>query len=208
MHSFVDLARRARIGAVCLAAVCVAGTAIAVHEVRRAASHADEKLSLPGVSNFGRMSARLYRGAQPTPEGFAALSRIGIRTVVRLSLGEEGSATEEAQVRALGMAYVNLPWSTRHEPEPEQVVTFLNLLHDVESGAVFVHCKAGADRTGVMVALSRIALDRWPADRAIDEMRAFRYYYVFLPHLQHYVEAFPATLASSPNLKSIAGGGL
>jgi protein tyrosine/serine phosphatase len=146
------------------------------------------------------MSDRLYRGAQPSPEGFEALKTIGIDTVVRFSLGEEGSAAERAQVEKLGMHFVNLPWSSVHEPAADQVTAFLGLLRDHPERKVFVHCKAGSDRTGVMVALSRIALDHWTPAEAIDEMKAFHYRYVFLPHLQSYVETFPDRLLADPKL--------
>jgi protein tyrosine/serine phosphatase len=186
------------------AALAIAG-GVGVHETLRAMAHADEKLSTPGVGNFGRMNPHLYRGAQPTPAGFVSLKNLGVDTIVRLSLGEEGGAAEETLVTGLGMHFVSLPWSAEHDPEPEQVVTFLRLLHDNDQRTVFVHCKAGADRTGVMIAVSRIALDHWSPDRAIDEMKAFHYYYVFLPHLQRYVEAFPAAMASNPDLQRLLG---
>ena len=182
----------------CLAVALPALAVVAGEEVRRAASHREEKLSIDGIGNFGRMNTRLYRGAQPTAAGFAQLRGLGIDTVVRLSLGEEGGAAERAVVEALGMSFVNLPWSTVRVPNADQVVTFLTLLKAHPDRKVFVHCKAGADRTGVFVALSRIAIDRWTAERAIDEMKAFHYRYVFLPHLQTYVESFPSKLTSEP----------
>src|ERR1017187_3810424 len=102
-----------------LALVLTLGVVAAAQEVRVAYSHAGEKLSLTGVGNFGRMSERLYRGAQPTPSGFVALKQMNIDTVVRFSMGDEGAATEQAQVESLGMSFVNLPWSTQGEPDRE-----------------------------------------------------------------------------------------
>jgi hypothetical protein len=95
--------------------------AVAAEELRCFTSHRAEKLSLPGVGNLGRMNDRLYRGAQPTNEGFAQLKAIGIDTVVLLSLGEEGSAAERAVVEGLGMRFVNLPWSSVHDPNEDQI---------------------------------------------------------------------------------------
>ena len=183
-----------------LAVLIVLGASVGAEEVRRAVSHRDEKLSLQGVSNFGRMDDRLYRGAQPTAEGFAQLKALGMETVVRLSLGEEGSTAEKSQVESLGMRFVSLPWSSMHDPPPEHVVAFLKFMRDHPDQKIFVHCKAGSDRTGVMVALYRIVFNHWSADQAVDEMKAFHYRYVFLPHLQAYVEAFPAKLTSEPAL--------
>jgi tyrosine-protein phosphatase SIW14 len=186
-----------------ISVVAALGLAVGASELWRAVSHSYEKLSLSGVSNFGRMTDQLYRGAQPTPEGFAQIKAMGIDTVVRFSLGEEGSVAERGQVEALGMRFVNIPWSSVHEPTSDQVINFLTLAHDHPGRKIFVHCKAGADRTGVMVALYRIALDHWTPAQAIDEMKAFHYRYLFLPHLQAYVEAFPAKLGSDPGLRRL-----
>ena len=190
--------RKSLVLASCLALVTVLTVGVAAEELRRAISHREEKLSLDGVGNFGRMNTRLYRGAQPTDEGFAQLRSLGIDTVVRLSLGEEGSAAERAVVESLGMKFVNLPWSSVHDPNPDQIVAFLMLVKEHPNRKIFVHCKAGSDRTGTFVALYRIAVDHWTPARAIDEMKAFHYRYVFLPHLQIYVETFPTRLTSEP----------
>jgi hypothetical protein len=37
-----------------------------------------------GVPNFHQVSERIYRGAQPTTEGFQELAKMGIKTVVDL----------------------------------------------------------------------------------------------------------------------------
>jgi protein tyrosine/serine phosphatase len=186
--------RLSRLVTACVVGLAVLVTAAAVDEVRRDVSHRDEKESIDGVANFGRVSDGLYRGAQPTPAGFAHLRALGIGTVVRLSRGEQASAAERALVTNLGMGFIALPWSTRDVPRDEQVTDFLSFVAAHPGEKIFVHCKAGADRTGVFVALYRIAIDHWSAAEAVDEMKAFHYRYLFLPHLERYVEAFPARL--------------
>jgi protein tyrosine phosphatase (PTP) superfamily phosphohydrolase (DUF442 family) len=199
----VPRTRKSFLAACCLLVALPGIAVVGAQEVRWAISHRDEKLPVAGVSNFGRMNDRLYRGAQPTSAGFAHLREMGVQTVVRLSLGEEGSTAERAVVESLGMRFVNLPWSSVHDPNADQVVAFLTLLKEDPDRKIFVHCKAGADRTGVFVALYRIAFDHWTADRAIDEMKAFHYRWVFLPHLQAYVERFPSRLSSEPAFVSL-----
>lgn len=156
----------------------------------RDSSYPNEKFSLRGISNFGRIKPSIYRGGQPSNEGLAGLRDLGVKTIISFTLGEEGAKAEAAEAARLGMDYIGLPWSTEEVPEPDQVQTFLSYLREHPDRTVFVHCKAGADRTGVMIALSRIAIDDWPAQRAIDEMNAFHYHFMFLPHLQRFVEAF------------------
>jgi tyrosine-protein phosphatase SIW14 len=194
----VPRTRKSLLLACCLLVTLPPLAVVAGQEVLWAVSHRDEKLALDGVANFGRMNDRLYRGAQPTAAGFARLRDMGVQTVVRLSLGEEGSAAERSVVESLGMRFVNLPWSSVHDPNADQVLAFLTLMKEDPDRRVFVHCKAGADRTGVFVALYRIAFDHWTPARAIDEMKAFHYRRLFLPHLQAYVEQFPARLSSEP----------
>lgn len=179
--------------------------AVGLQEARWALSFRHAKLSLPGVGNFGRVNGHLYRGAQPTAEGFAELKKLGVDTVVRLSMGgEEGAAMERGLVEPLGMRFVNLPWSSVHDPNKDQIAEFLTLVRQNPDKTFFVHCKAGVDRTGTFVALYRIVLDHWTPAHAIDEMKAFRYRWVFLPHLQAYVEKFPSTLMSEPAFEDFA----
>ena len=123
------------------------------------------KIDKPGLPNFYRVSTNLYRGAQPSKEGMAALKTMGIRTVVDLrafhsdreKLGNTGLAYERFRVE---------PW----RPEDADVVRFLKIATDTNSLPVFVHCEHGADRTGVMCAMYRIAVCGWTKEEAIREM--------------------------------------
>jgi protein tyrosine/serine phosphatase len=189
----------------CLTLGSLVVAAVGFQEARWALSFRHEKLSLPGVGNFGRVNPRLYRGAQPTAEGFAELRKLGVDTVVRLSMGDDAVVeSQRAMVEPLGMQFVNLPWSTMHEPRTEQVAEFLTLVRRHPDRTFFVHCKAGVDRTGTFVALYRIVLDHWAPTHAMDEMKAFRYRWLFLPHLQAYVETFPSKLTSEPAFVDLA----
>jgi protein tyrosine/serine phosphatase len=186
-----EIVAKSRVRVVLLAVAAVAVAAVVTQEVWRAVSFNSEKdWFFPGIWNFGRVNAHLYRGAQPSSAGYVALKKIGVDTVVRLSLGDEGSVAEEKEVTALGMSYVSIPMTTARVPAPDQAGRFLHLIHDNPNRTFFVHCKWGADRTGVMVALSRITFDHWTTAKAIDEMNAFHYHVTFLPHLQRYVESF------------------
>ena len=106
-----------------------------------------QKLSLEGVPVFAQVTPTLYRGAQPTEEGFRNLAEMGVKIVV----DQRGSRSEREQVTKLGMQYVAIPW---HCPLPEDTVfaRFLTLLRGNPGAKVFIHCLSGEDRTGMQIA--------------------------------------------------------
>src|SRR5579859_3850375 len=59
------------------------------------------------IQNFHQVSERIYRGAQPTPEGFRALAQMGIKTVVDLRREPEQFQAEQRIVEALGMKFLS-----------------------------------------------------------------------------------------------------
>ena len=165
-----------------------------------AASVSPVKISIAGIANFGQVDAHLYRGAQPESAAYAALRMLGVDTVVRFNPEGQNLAAEKAQVESFGMNFVSLPWSGLGEPTHEQVVSFLALLRDNPDSKIFVHCRVGADRTGVMVAIYRLTFSHWTMEQTLAEMYAFHYHHLWLPHLQRYVESFPAAVSSHRDL--------
>ena len=57
---------------------------------------------------------------------------------------------EKTSVEALGMKYHNIP-SITSKPSEKNVSDFLNLAKNIadKDGKLHIHCKAGADRTGM-----------------------------------------------------------
>lgn len=128
-------------------------------------------IELAGVDNLHRVNPHLYRGAQPSAEGWAGLAKLGVRTVVDLRQPSEHSTADERRaVEAAGMRYVNAPMNGWDTPTAEQMARLLPLLES--QGPVFVHCKQGRDRTGSVIAAYRIARERWTNDAAMAEARA------------------------------------
>jgi protein tyrosine phosphatase (PTP) superfamily phosphohydrolase (DUF442 family) len=128
-----------------------------------------QRLPLSGVPNFGEVTSQLVRGGQPTLAGFEQLSKRGVGLVVSLR-GE--SKVERAEVEKLGMLYVTIPWHCAY-PKDRQVAEFLKVGRANADKKIFVHCRLGVDRTGLMIASYRIAEQGWTAARAHREMTAF-----------------------------------
>ena len=153
-----------------------------------------------GISNFGQVTPALYRGGQPTTEGYRELKQRGFDTVISFRHEKGENAIERRAVEAQGMRFVSLPWNAWDKPTDAEVSQFFALVSANPRGKIFVHCQQGRDRTGAMVALYRIAADHWCAASAVAEMKAYHYHHFWFPQLERYVENFPQRLASDRGL--------
>jgi protein tyrosine/serine phosphatase len=126
------------------------------------------------IDNFGRMSERLYRGAQPKPEDYKALAALGINTII--DLRNDPREYARSATEAAGMKYINIPMSDKKRPSDEQIDSFLKLIKHSPDGVFYVHCKGGRHRTGVMGAVYRYNSDGWNYDQVYKEMKQYDYY--------------------------------
>jgi tyrosine-protein phosphatase SIW14 len=62
-----------------------------------------------GISSFHQVDEHVYRGAQPTTEGFEYLAKIGVKTVLDLRENGERATGEALLATALGMHYHSCP---------------------------------------------------------------------------------------------------
>ncbi len=124
-----------------------------------------QQLEVPGVENLHKVSDKLYRGAQPTKEGMQQLKELGIKTIVNL----RSFHSDRAEIGDTGLSYEHIYMKTWHA-EDKEVVRFLNIITDPNRTPAFVHCQRGADRTGTMCAIYRVAVQDWSKDEAIAEM--------------------------------------
>ncbi|HEY6871877.1 MAG TPA: dual specificity protein phosphatase family protein [Geobacteraceae bacterium] len=125
--------------------------------------------NLPGLANVGRVALGLLRGAQPAAEGYATLKRIGVRTVINLRT----SMSEKKEVEAAGMRSIEVPMEMSTDHIAEKIDRVVALMADPANQPVFVHCRHGQDRTGIVVAAYRMKVEGWPLAEAEQEMQAF-----------------------------------
>ncbi|HXR98857.1 MAG TPA: sulfur transferase domain-containing protein [Terriglobales bacterium] len=124
---------------------------------------------LPGVPNFRQVNEMVYRGGQPTEQGWHSLAAMGVTTVIDLC-DEHSAASERTAVEAAGMHYVSMPMSGIGITEPNsKTVEAVYALLDHTQGKVFVHCHKGMDRTGTVIAYYRIEHDHWTNKKALHE---------------------------------------
>lgn len=163
------------------------------------------RLAVKGIPRFGEVTPMLYRGAQPTREGFGKLAEMGVNIVVDLRGSRE---SERRLVTGLGMQYVPLPWQCFH-PQDEQFAQFLTLLRENRGKKVFVHCKVGDDRTGMDIAAYRMAEQGWTAEEARKEMEIFGvnwFHKAICFPLSGYEREFPERFKTDSAFRSLRSG--
>jgi tyrosine-protein phosphatase SIW14 len=165
---------------------------------------------LPSSNNIPRfqmLADGLYRGGQPDKKGFEFLKQKGVKTVINLRMEND----EEGTVKQLGMNYVQIAID---DPRPSSKIPelaiskYFEIVNDPASYPIFFHCRRGADRTGALAALYRIANQGWEAKKAYSEARdvGLRWWYTGIKkQLMEFKTSKPRTTTAdvvweSPNL--------
>jgi protein tyrosine phosphatase (PTP) superfamily phosphohydrolase (DUF442 family) len=151
--------------------------------------------SIPGIKNFDQVGSNVYRGGQPTTEGFQYLASIGVKTVIDLREAGERAELEGKAVTGAGMKYINIPMTGMTPPTTDEISKILDLLENPAAGPAFVHCQRGADRTGAVIAAYHIDHDKWDNARALLDAKAHSMSIFQLPR-QSFIMHFQARSGS------------
>lgn len=124
----------------------------------------------------------LWRGARPDKDGAAWLLQNGVRTIVNLELIHDDKSSFDhvivADDKKLQVGYFRVrDW----EPLPilstsavdNHVARFLAIISQ-QPKPVYVHCRSGMNRTGVMVAAYRVLVEGVNEENAIKEMGSYQ----------------------------------
>jgi endonuclease/exonuclease/phosphatase family metal-dependent hydrolase/protein tyrosine phosphatase (PTP) superfamily phosphohydrolase (DUF442 family) len=157
------------------------------------------------IRRFLWMESTLARGGRPGPDGIAALSRRGFRTIIDFT----ANAGVEREAGAAGLDYFAIPmtanlWSS--PPTEEQVRTFFRIALDPARRPLFIHCTYGVDRTGTMAALYRIEAQGWATSAAIEELRLLGYHDWFDDLINYVRDYTPRGYGPSPDRARAAEG--
>jgi tyrosine-protein phosphatase SIW14 len=139
-----------------------------------------------GILNFHEVvKGKVYRGGQPSRDGWKMLKSLGIVTVIKLNYPDEG--LDDAP--GFGVLDCHMPprdfWQSIGKPDFGQVINAASYIASSAS-PVYVHCLHGQDRTGLVIGVWRVLFQGWTVNEAYAEMIK----YGFHPDLHDVHEAW------------------
>lgn len=161
-----------------------------------ATASAQDATSYAELPRFQQVSERLYRGAQPRGGGLSRLRELGIDTVINLRGASKQTRAEEAEARALGLNYFNVALPNWGRPQDTRIRRILEIIAAPQNGRVFVHCRTGVDRTGMIVAMHRMTHEGWNSSDALAEAERSGMHRVQF-WIRDYVEDYGERLATA-----------
>jgi len=107
--------------------------------------------------NWGVVApGRLYRSNHPLPwQLWQAARRLGVKTVINLRGERAGCGSDRLgriAARDAGLVQLDAPFESRGAPHKDRILRLVSLLEKAEE-PILIHCKSGADRTGLVAGI-------------------------------------------------------
>ena len=177
--------------------IACAGETSSTAESQEAAATA-AKTTSAGMENFIEVRPGLYRGGHPDAASLDHLKSLGVTRIVNLEIGDFLEAfpwqisAELEQASARGINELRFPMSAFEPAQSDRFDQQMDAILKVVKSAsptepVYVHCKHGQDRTGLVIGLDRVINQSWKPQIAHDEMVKIGFHTSFLG-LQEYFE--------------------
>ena len=145
-------------------------------------------IGVPGLSNLGVVKeGAIYRSAQP--QLFEALPQyLGIKSVLCLREHSEQEVAESA-----GLKYFSFRINVFSKVDPDELNLIVSVLSDPINQPILFHCLQGQDRTGMVCAAYRLAIDKWTLEEALEEMNSYGAFNLWWM-MKNNIEAYAAVL--------------
>jgi protein tyrosine phosphatase (PTP) superfamily phosphohydrolase (DUF442 family) len=113
-------------------------------------------------------AGRVIRSAQPTSQLPRLVMQYNLRSILNLRGGNPADSWYEAEVRttqANALAYYDLPLSATRRPTRRELLFLIDIFERCPY-PLLIHCKSGADRTGLASALYLMTCKGQPPEQA------------------------------------------
>ncbi len=133
--------------------------------------YAEEKLAkVPDalkdeVENLHRLDQDVYRSGQPSKKEFQLLEKHGVKSILNL----REYHCDEKKAKNTKLTLIRYPVAAGEVTE-EDLLNCLTIINRSPK-PILIHCWHGSDRTGVICAAYRIAVQGWKVDDAIKEFK-------------------------------------
>ena len=143
--------------------------------------------------NYSVIDKFVSRSAQPKKEDLKWLKELGVTDIVnfRTMYTPDINFDEKAEAENLGIKYHSIPSVTRH-PKEENIDLFLKKIEEIKSkgGKAHIHCKAGADRTGMYAFIYETINGIKTLPKSQAEWFEHGYHYKLYPDLMEWTRNF------------------
>lgn len=151
--------------------------------------------------NFEEFAPGAYRSNQPDQDRFAAYAALGIKSVLNLrGVQQQPHYLFEAESsERLGLNLISLSMSARQAPKRQRLIELLEVFETIER-PFLMHCKSGADRTGLAAALYLMVHEGQPLEVARRQL-SFRFLHIRRSDtgvLDHFLDVYGARNVASP----------
>ncbi len=131
------------------------------------------------IPEYHVVNQGIIRGGRPQKGDLEFLKKQGVRTIINIDDVDTTGEREEAN--RLGIRFIGSPMSSFKKPKDEQVDKILAQLQDKSLMPIFIHCKHGQDRTGMIMGLYRFRVDKWSSKKAYAEMKQYGFHPILFP---------------------------
>ncbi len=140
--------------------------------------YADEGHELFWPKRWGVVQdGAIYRSGEPTPRATRrVVKELGINTIIDLGAhtpDTEEERTAQAMADELGVTRYRFGLIGDATGDPNDYVLALRIMNDPAHQPVWIHCAAGSERTGCLIALHRVITEDWDPDKAYAETHEY-----------------------------------
>ncbi len=151
--------------------------------------------------NFEEFVPGAYRSNHPDHVRFEQYAAMGIKTVLNLRGVQKQPhyLFEEESCRKLGLELITVHMGARHAPLRHTLITLLKIFDEIDR-PFLMHCKSGADRTGLAAALYLMVQEGKSLEEARKQL-SFRYLHIRRTKtgiLDHFLDVYAARNADEP----------